>query len=64
MLLPIDLSVVQEAQLSVHDGVASPKHALLDSNPDSWLVKEEKSRLQFEDRRLLLLKEAAWRCYR
>ena len=38
-LLPIDVSFVQEVQLSVHDGLACPKHALSDSNP----AMEEKS---------------------
>ena len=64
MLLPIDLIVAQEVQLRMHDGLACPKHALLDSNPGSLLAMEKKSRLHFEDRRLLPLNDAAWRCHR
>jgi hypothetical protein len=42
MLLPIDLIVAQEVQLRVHDGLACPKQALLDSNHGSWLAMEKK----------------------
>jgi hypothetical protein len=58
MLVPTDVSVVQEAQLPVHDGLACPKHALSNSNPGSWLVMKETSRLHFEGRRLLPLNES------
>jgi hypothetical protein len=33
MLLPIDVSFVQEVQLPVKDSLAFPKHDLSDSNP-------------------------------
>jgi hypothetical protein len=40
-----------------------PKYALWDSNPGSWLAKEQKSRLCFGGRRSLLLNDEAWRCH-
>jgi hypothetical protein len=45
------------------DGLTCPKYALWDSNPGSWLAKEQKSRLRFGGRQLLLLNEEAWRCH-
>jgi hypothetical protein len=63
MLLPIDVSFVQEVQLPVHDGLVCPKHALSDLNPGSWLVMEETSRLHFEGRRLLPMNDATWCCH-
>jgi hypothetical protein len=43
----------------VYDGLTCPKYALWYSNPGSWLTKEQKSRLRFEGRRLLLLHDDA-----
>ena len=63
MLLPIDVSSVHEVQMPVHDGLESPKHALSDSNPGSWLPMAEQSQLHFEGRLLLPLNDAAWRCH-
>jgi hypothetical protein len=40
-----------------------PKYALWDSNPGSWLAKEQKSRLRFGGRQLLLLNDEAWHCH-
>jgi hypothetical protein len=44
-------------------GLACPKYALWDSNPGSWLAKEQTSRLRFGGRRLVLLNDEAWRCH-
>jgi hypothetical protein len=63
MLLPINVSFVQEVQLPVHDGLACLKHALSDSNSSSWLAMEGTSRLHFEGRWLLPLNDAAWHCH-
>jgi hypothetical protein len=41
----------------------SPLYAPWDSNPGSWLAKEQKSRLRFGGRRLLLLNDEAWHCH-
>ena len=49
---------------SVYNGLTCPKHALWDSNPGSWLAKEQKSWLRFGGRRLLLFwSDEAWRCH-
>ena len=45
MLLPTDECFAQEVPEHVHDGLTCPKYALWDSNPGSWLAKEQKSRL-------------------
>jgi hypothetical protein len=63
ILLPIDVRVVQEVQLHVHDGLACPIHALSDLNPCLWLVMEEKSRLYFKGRWLLPLNDATGGCH-
>ena len=63
MLLPTDECFAQEVLEHVYDGLTCPKYALWDSNPASWLAKEQKSRLRFGGRRLLLLKDEAWRCH-
>jgi hypothetical protein len=63
MLLPTDECFAEEVPKPVYNGIACPKYALLDSNPGSWLAKEQKSRLRFEGRRLLLLNDEAWRCH-
>jgi hypothetical protein len=55
MLLPTDECFAQEVPEPVYDGLTCPKYALWDSNPGSWLAKEQKSRLRFAGRRLLLL---------
>jgi hypothetical protein len=47
MLLPIDECFAQEVSGPVYDGLTYPKYALWDSNPGSWLAKEQKSRLCF-----------------
>jgi hypothetical protein len=41
----------QEVPEPVYDGLTCPKYALWDSNPSSWLAKEQKSRLRFGGRR-------------
>ena len=51
MLLPIDEYFEQEVPEPVYDGLKYPKYALWDSNPGSWLAKEQKSRLRFVGRR-------------
>jgi hypothetical protein len=43
MLLPTDECFAQEVPEPVYDGLACPKYALWDSNPGSWLAKEQKS---------------------
>jgi hypothetical protein len=63
MLLPTDECFAQEVPERAYDGITCPKYALWDSNPGSWLAKEQKSRLCFRGRRLLLLDEEAWRCH-
>ena len=47
MLLPTDECFAQEVPEHVYDGLTCPKYALWDSNPVSWLAKEQKSRLRF-----------------
>jgi hypothetical protein len=47
MLLPTDECFAQEVPEPVYDGITCPKYALWDSNPSSWLAKEQKSRLLF-----------------
>ena len=47
MLLPTDECVAQEVPEPVYYGLTFPKYALWDSNPVSWLAKEQKSRLRF-----------------
>jgi hypothetical protein len=54
MLLPTDECFAQEVPEPVYDGLTCPKYAIWDSNPGSWLAKEQKSRLRFGGRRLLL----------
>jgi hypothetical protein len=54
MFLPID---AHEDPEPVYDGLTCPKYALWHSNLGSWLAKEQKSRLRFEGRRLLLLND-------
>ena len=61
MLLPTDECFAQEITEPVHDGLTCPKYALWDSNPGSWLAKEQESWLHFGGRRLLLLNDEAWR---
>jgi hypothetical protein len=63
MLLPTDECFAQEVSGHVYDGLACPKYALWDSNLGLWLAKEQKSRLRFGGRRLLLLNDEAWRCH-
>ena len=45
MLLPTDECFAQEVSEHAYDGLTCPKYALWDSNPGSWLAKEQKSRL-------------------
>ena len=45
MLLPTHECFAQEVPKHVYDGLTCPKYALWDSNPGSWLAKEQKSRL-------------------
>ena len=59
MPLPTDKCFAQEVPEHAYDGLTCPKYALLDSNPSSWLAKEQKSRLRFGGRRLLLLIDEA-----
>jgi hypothetical protein len=60
MLLTTDECFAQEVPEPVYDGLTCPKYALWDhSNPGSWLTKEQKSRLRFGGRRLLLLNDEA-----
>jgi hypothetical protein len=63
MLLPTDECFPQDVPEPVYDGLTCPKYAVWDSNPGSWLAKEQKSRLCFGGRRLLLLNEEVWRCH-
>ena len=62
MLLLTDEWLAQEVPEHAYDGLTCPKYALWDSNSGSWLVKEQKSRLRFGGRRLLVLNDEAWRC--
>jgi hypothetical protein len=41
MLLPTDECFAQEIPEPVYDGLTCPKYALWDSNPGSWLAKEQ-----------------------
>jgi hypothetical protein len=63
MLLPTDECFTQEVPEPVYDGLTYPKYALWDSNPGSWLANEQKTRLRFGDRQLLLLNDEARRCH-
>jgi hypothetical protein len=63
MLLPIDECFAQEVPEPVYDALTCPKFVLWDSNLDSWLAKEQKSRLRFGGRWLLLLNDEAWHCH-
>ena len=63
MLLPTDECVAHEVPEPEYDGLACPKYALCDLNPGSWLAKEQRSRVRFVGRRLLLLNDEAWRCH-
>jgi hypothetical protein len=56
-------SIASESQQDIRCLTGGMKYALLDSNPGSWLAKEQKSRLRFGGRRLLLLNDEAWRCH-
>jgi hypothetical protein len=47
MLLLTDECFAQEVPEPVYDGLTCPKYALWDSNPGSWLAKEQKSQLRF-----------------
>ena len=62
MLLPTDECFAQGVPEPAYDGLTCPKYALWDSNPSSWLAKEQKSWLRFGGRQLLLLSDEAWRC--
>jgi hypothetical protein len=44
MLLPTDKCFAQEVPEHVYNSLTCPKYALWDSNPGSWLAKEQKSR--------------------
>jgi hypothetical protein len=59
MLLPPDECFAQAVPEHAYDGLTYPKYPLWDSNPGSWLAKEQKSRLRFEGRRLPLLNDEA-----
>ena len=48
MLLPTDECFAQEVPEPVYDGLTCPKYALWDSNPGSWLAKEQQSRFALE----------------
>jgi hypothetical protein len=63
MLFPTNECFGQEVPEPVYDGLTCPKYDLWDSTPCWWLAKEQKSRLRFESRRLLLLNDEAWRCH-
>jgi hypothetical protein len=51
MLLPTDECFARKVPEPVYDGLTCPKCALWDSNPGSWLAKEQKSRLRVGTRR-------------
>jgi hypothetical protein len=57
LLLPTDECFAQEVPEPVYEGLTCPKYAQWDSNPGSWLAKEQKSWLRFGGRRLLLLND-------
>jgi hypothetical protein len=63
MLLTTDECFALKVPEPAYDGLTCPKYryALWDSNPGSRLAKEQKSRLRFGGRRLLLLNDEAWR---
>ena len=63
MLLPTDESFAQEVPEPAYDGLTCPKYTLWDYNSGSWLAKEQKSRVRFVGRRLLLLNDESWRCH-
>ena len=50
ILLPTDERFPREVPEPVYDGLTWPKYALWDSNPGSWLAKEQKSRFSLEVR--------------
>jgi hypothetical protein len=41
LLLPTNECFAQEVPEHVYDGLTCPKYAVWDSNPGSWLAKEE-----------------------
>jgi hypothetical protein len=41
LMLPTDECFIQEVPEPVYDGLTCPKYALWDSNPGSWLAKEQ-----------------------
>ena len=51
LMLPTDEFFAQEVPEPIYDGLTCPKYALWDSNPGSWLAKEQKSRFRFGGRR-------------
>ena len=55
ILLPTGGCFAQEVPEPVYDGITCPKYAIWDSNPGSWLAKEQKSRLRLGGRWLLRL---------
>jgi hypothetical protein len=63
MLLPTDECVAQEVPEHAYDGLTCPIYALWDSKTGPWQAKEQKSRLRFGGRRLLLFNDEAWRCH-
>jgi hypothetical protein len=63
IMLPTDECVAQEVPEPAYHGLPCPKYALWDSNPGSWLAKEQTSFLFLGSRRLLLLNDEAWRCH-
>jgi hypothetical protein len=54
------MTIAQEVPEPAYDGLTCPKYALWDSNPGLWLAKEQRSRLRFGGRRLLLLNDEAY----
>ena len=54
LLLPTDECFAKVVPDPIYDGLTCPKYTLWDSNPGSWLAKEQKSRLRFGGRWLLL----------
>jgi hypothetical protein len=46
MLLPTDEYFAQEVPEPVYDGLACPKYVLWNSNPGSWLAKEQSLNVQ------------------
>jgi len=59
IMFPTDKCFAQEIPEHASNGLTCPKYALWDSNPGSCLVKEQKSRLRFGGRWLLLLNDEA-----